>query len=240
MIKVLLWDVYGTLLVAASGGCPPEGGEKGLLSGFEALNRHGVPIEPGAGVSAYYALIKTLHEEAVCGRPGITYPELDIRELWERMFRRFGVSGVQSEEASFIFEKAANPVAAAPGYAGLIASLGGDGLIQGLASNAQWYTVPELSERYGGQFEDHFMSEYFFMSYEIGCSKPDHIFYETVGETLESRGYARAECMFVGDDRINDFEEPRRKGFKAVRCVDEEGAGRDAADLLAEIRRHMV
>jgi putative hydrolase of the HAD superfamily len=64
--------------------------------------------------------------------------------------------------------------------------------------------------------DGHGLGEYFgrrFISAELGWEKPDAAIYRHVTESLRLPAHA---LLSVGDDRANDFDAPKRAGWKAV------------------------
>lgn len=52
------------------------------------------------------------------------------------------------------------------------------------------------------------------VSSEVGCRKPDRLFYDAV---VEAAGCASDEILMVGDDPVNDYQGARQCGLQAVR-----------------------
>jgi putative hydrolase of the HAD superfamily len=78
--------------------------------------------------------------------------------------------------------------------------------------------------------DGHGLGEYFgrrFISAELGWEKPDAAIYRHVTESLRLPAPA---LLSVGDDRVNDFDAPRRAGWKAVHI------DRPNADLHAVLK----
>ena len=110
-IKAVLFDVYGTLLVSASG-------DVGTTRGAELLA----------------APIKAEHERLRA--EGVDHPEVDIRGLWRRLLP----DEDDIDRRAVEFECSANPVWPMPGAAETLAALERRGIATGVVSNAQFYT----------------------------------------------------------------------------------------------------
>ena len=152
------------------------------------------------------------------------------------MFRRFHIKNADSEIVSLLFEQAVNPVEESAAAQEAIIFFNERRMIQGLSSNAQWYTISELQNCFGELISTCFSSEYFFMSWILGLSKPDALFYSTIARTVMERGYNPDECLFIGDDPVNDVSEPEKHGFKAICCRDKIGGLKKAHDLIHEFQ----
>lgn len=70
------------------------------------------------------------------------------------------------------------------------------------------------------------------MSYEVGFIKPDPGIYRTVAETAQ---VDPAECLFVGDTLLADYEGPRQYGMRALHLVRGQLSVGDRVNSLDEI-----
>ena len=70
------------------------------------------------------------------------------------------------------------------------------------------------------------------MSYEVGFIKPEPEIYRTVTEIAQ---VAPAECLFVGDNLLADYEGPRQFGMRALYVVRGRPRCRDTIGSLNDI-----
>jgi putative hydrolase of the HAD superfamily len=85
----------------------------------------------------------------------------------------------------------------------------------GIASNAQAYTLRELSEALATHAlgMDLFESHLCFWSFQHGFSKPDPHVFQILTARLAARGIGSAEILMVGDRFDNDIEPARNHGW---------------------------
>lgn len=219
MCKALIWDVYGTLLLTPGGGIPPEADKNtSLQRGFAVLGGL-IGFSPREeNIASYFQLISEQHAEQRREK-GIRYPEIDIIRLWKDFFMRDYALDVPLpliKKGALLFEETVNPVIPVAGMGTLLRDLHRNGVLMGLGSNSQFYTLHFLEREYPGIFPELFHPRLQALSYEIGAGKPDPLFYEVLTGCLRHEGLAPEECLFVGNDPVNDVELPRSYGLKAL------------------------
>ena len=215
-IRAVLFDVYGTLLVSASGdiGTAPAMDNQGALAAaLEEIGIGGAGAAAERGMELLFDLIAAAHAE-LRGR-GVAHPEVDIREIWAGVLRRLAdeglTEGVPEREVclrlAVEYECRVNPVWPAPGAAETLAWLRQEGMELGSVSNAQFFT-PLLFEALLGRGvgELGFGEDVCCWSYEVLEAKPSGSLFEGVlGRLREERGIAAEAVLFVGNDMLNDI-----------------------------------
>ena len=201
-IRVVLWDVYGTLLIAERGDLEslvrrPDA----LRAAFVQTAHHfRLPVQPAV-----------LHEKFIAGlsRPG----EVRIEELWQKLLP--GTTIDQAREIAMFFERTANPKSLQPHALETLMEIRRRGLRQGIISNAQFYTRIELAELLGT--ESIFDPTLVFLSCDLGVAKPDLTAFRMCVERLAADGFAPGQCLMVGDSPANDIAPALAAGMRAVR-----------------------
>ena len=86
----------------------------------------------------------------------------------------------------------------------------------GIASNAQSYTWHELQEAVGsaGWGIDIFDQDLSLWSWQLGFSKPDPYFFQTLAARLQAMGFDPSDCLMVGDRLDNDILPAQSIGMK--------------------------
>jgi FMN phosphatase YigB (HAD superfamily) len=119
----------------------------------------------------------------------------------------------------------------ADGAAPCLRRLNDKGILLGIASNSQAYTLRELSSLLQGDGLNlsMFDREVRFWSFEHGFSKPDPHVFRMVTARLEARGIRPAETLMVGDRLDNDIEPARAFGWQTWRLTAAgKGNGKDS------------
>lgn len=236
-IKACLFDIYGTLLISASGDIDESTiSEENLYkaldySGFLTMDKKTFH-ERGIGqkiLDRFKEAIKAHHVQKN-NHHQIAYPEVDIREIWNNVLKTAWDNKWIKEpengnltEMIFIFELLSNPVFPMPDMKEVIRQINDSGRLLGIVSNAQFYT-PVIMNYFlnGQQVEDSDQVIYFnpdltVFSYKIGKAKPDHSLFTEVRNILETKyGIQANETIFVGNDMHKDIYAAAKAGFITV------------------------
>lgn len=108
-----------------------------------------------------------------------------------------------------------------PQAGSVIRLLRGSGVLLGIASNAQPYTVRELGDALNGigLGLDVFRRELTFWSFEHGFSKPDPYVFQLLTARLRSQGIENSEVLMLGDREDNDIAPARACGWKVFQLT---------------------
>jgi len=225
-IRAVLFDLYGTLFISASGevGTSRESASAEALS--EALEATGIrPLRPvGRSVTCLFDAIEASH--AASRRAGIHHPEVDIVEIWRTVVAELGRRGVledraweraQLERLAVEYEARANSVWPMPGLGTCLGRLVERGILMGIVSNAQFYTHELFSALLGHSAEYWgFDPELQYYSYQHGRAKPGLDLHEMAAQALGRRGVEPGEALYVGNDMLNDVLTAQRVGFRTA------------------------
>lgn len=134
-------------------------------------------------------------------------PEIDITEVYEDLFRRYGNGTVEKDiidSVSYDFRVASREyVRLFPDVENFLKRLRECGKHVYILSNAQaTYTLPEIK-----MFGLHELTDDFLMSSDYGCMKPDRKFFDFL---LERYDMDRSKTVMIGDSESSDV-----KGAKA-------------------------
>ena len=224
-IRAVVFDIYGTLLVSASGDIGAtnrQSRESALQKAFDSLGlRLGCPAEEAS--SLLTEMIHEAHDESRAG--GIDYPEVDIVEIWRNTIAQLVAAGAVDGPTNEIdfrrlaveFEVRANPVWPMPGLAECLDGLHGRGMIMGIISNAQFFTplvFPAIAGKTVDQFG--FAPELRYYSYEHGHAKPGRELYDLAAAGLTEMNLSPSDVLYVGNDMRNDIWPAAEAGFRTV------------------------
>ncbi|NBC48057.1 MAG: HAD family hydrolase [Gammaproteobacteria bacterium] len=222
-IKAVLFDVYGTLLISASGdiglaGDAADGLELGQLLASAGLDA------PSAGVASLdsdvvvRAAIEAEHERARAR--GIDYPEVDILAVWEQILGTLDLKPTPEQlgRVALEHECRSNVVWPMPGLAETLAELRAAGLVLGIVSNAQFYT-PLILEAFLGRPPAGLglEPECSAWSYRLGIAKPSPVIFRPALEGLQRKhGISPEQTLYVGNDRRNDIWPAGQLGLRTA------------------------
>lgn len=225
-VRAVLFDLYGTLLISASGevGTARRAANQDALRG--ALDSVGVDaarLADGDGEVLFDAIEASHAQDRA---RGIAYPEVEIAEVWRRALAELerrgaidpaALGGVDLERLAVEYEARANPVWPMPGAADCLAALHRSGILLGIVSNAQFYTAALFPAFLGTEAEDlGFDPRLVFYSHQHGLAKPGPGLFQMAADELGRRGIEPAGAVYVGNDMLNDVLPARQVGFRTV------------------------
>lgn len=200
-LRAVIFDVYGTLLIAPAGGVKPDYAADAMLRGILQQHGHYPPHSPSA---ALHAAVLRHHDAA-----GASYPEIDLRALWQEVLSL--EPDVEVTPMVEEIETAWHPARPMPGAEKLIQQLARSGLSLGLLSNAQCNTLHSL-----GGMADLFAPELTILSYQHGIAKPAPELFELLRERLAGRGITPGETLYIGNDPLQDIAPAAACGFRTA------------------------
>ncbi len=221
-IRAVVLDVYGTLLVSASGDISLTSGVSRGDAICDALTAMGVAFE-GHGdeaVEVLHAVIGRHHAESE-----VDYPEVEIREVWRDALAEFVAAGwiatadqhLDRERLAIEYEMRVNPVWPMPGLAEFLETIRKSRLTLGIISNAQFFTPLLFQALVGGSPQElGFAPSRCWWSYVYRQAKPGRYLYEQAAATLAVKGLAASEVLYVGNDMRNDIAPAAAVGFRTA------------------------
>ena len=231
-IKVVLFDIYGTLIISASGdiGSSSWKGQTGV----EVLREFNVGINPKISEEALGLHVVHCFEDAILSshqqskEKGIPNPEVDIIEIWKNVLTTLKedqhITNIPIDlpyhKFAMSFELYNNPVYPMPGMLETLRELQQKKFPLGIVSNAQYFT-PIIMKHFLG-VDPHYQPLPLFherlqvYSYATGRAKPDVWLYEQMARQLIELGYEPSQCLYVGNDMLNDISPAAEVGFKTV------------------------
>ena len=200
-IRAVIFDIYGTLLIAPAGGVKPDPLADPVIRDVIRGFGHEPPASPSSDLHA--AVLR--HHAAA----GVEFPEIDLRVLWREVL---GLApGSDTAPMVEAIEAAWHPARPMPGAEKLIYRIAATGLSLGLLSNAQSNTLTQL-----GPISDLFAPELTLLSYQHGIAKPSPELFRILTDRLAGRGISPAETLFVGNDPAHDILPAEAAGFRTV------------------------
>jgi len=224
-LRAVLFDIYGTLFISGSGdvGVAQESGRPdALAAAFRAAGFRG-RLDAERGVQCMLSTIRSHHDRE--RSRGIDYPEVDILEVWhdclDEMTRQGWMDSIAADfdlnELAVEYEVRTNPTWPMPGLVDCLDQLRGVGLILGIISNAQFYTIEMFRGLLGATPEVMgFDPEMQFYSFRHLRAKPGTFLFELAARALAKRGVAAEKVIYVGNDMLNDIQAAQEVGFRTA------------------------
>jgi putative hydrolase of the HAD superfamily len=227
-IRVVLFDIYGTLFISGSGDIGVASKTSNQQALTEALRFGGFSGDvEEAGKQGTDLLLQAIQEtHEVKRRKGIQYPEVDIRDEWQIV-----LSALRQEKLiegkihsdtiiriSVDYECQVNPVWPMPDVQATVQQLRDRGMLLGIVSNAQFYTMlifPALLEKPYSELG--LLPELCAWSFAIGEAKPSTRMFEGILKYLDQTyGITPTEVLYVGNDMLNDIWAASQCGLKTA------------------------
>lgn len=225
-IRAVLFDVYGTLFISASGDIGSTGERARARAFGETLKALGISAEAETartGASGLVEAIGKAHQRAKA--EGREYPEVDIRDIFqevlESLWEKERIPRRPDRElcgsAALEYECRINPTWPMPGLAQTLRCLRERGIELGIVSNAQFFTpllFPALLENPLETLG--FDPELCVWSYIHLEAKPSGKLFQVAAENLGRKKIPAGEVLYVGNDRINDIWPACHTGFRTA------------------------
>ena len=199
--RAVIFDIYGTLLIAPPGGVRPDPFADPVLRDILRSFDHDPPASPS---SELHAAVLRHHAAA-----GVEFPEIDLRVLWREILDL--PQGTDLTALVEALEAAWHPARSMPGAEQAIGILSRSGLSLGLLSNAQSNTLSTL-----GGISDLFASELTILSYQHGIAKPAPALFQILTDRLAGRGITPDETLYIGNDPLHDILPAAAAGFQTA------------------------
>lgn len=202
-IRAVIFDIYGTLLIAPPGTIRPDATFDPRLTSI--LESSGYPAIPSPTTVLHQTVLRhhaqSPHE----------HPEIDLRAVWQEML------STTDDLTSLIgvVEDAWHPCQPMPGASETLHRLADDGILLGILSNAQANTLPTLGKALGSASR-RFDPDLTVLSYQHLIAKPSPALFQLLAGKLASRGIAPSETLFVGNDPRQDIIPATAAGFRTA------------------------
>jgi len=233
-VKACVFDVYGTLLISASGDIDQaEFSDKALRFAFNQADMElNVPQKERPEIlknmlQGFKETVKQSHKEKQ--NEGIPFPEVDFVKMWENVLEKYAEEGIiqfYSESKlrlfTFSFELVSNKLYPMPYMHKVLYGLKQQGLPLGIVSNAQFFTPMLMNYFLNDELTETtqipgFENDLVLYSYLIGRSKPDvNLFNELKYILWNKYGIKAEETLYIGNDMYNDMYPSDKAGFQTV------------------------
>ena len=219
-VRAVIFDIYKTLLQV---GDPPEDRERR----WDVLCEELLPGQHHPTLVEFEKLTiaQIGAEHRIARGQKIDFPEVFWPQTAVSFWPALGRHGIEKvDEFLYRHSQLQRTVGLMPGAAEVLRELKRRGVVLGLASNSQPYTLHEMRNclEPTGLSLDIFDPQVLFLSFQFGFSKPDpHVFRFLVAK-LAQKGIRPMETLMVGDRRDNDIEPAMAQMFQVWRFTTEE------------------
>lgn len=212
-VRAVLFDVYGTLFISASGDISNGRQRSGTQSLRQLLEHYHIHRSPEQLRTAFVHSVRAEHQRLK--HTGIDFPEVRYEEIWATVLG--WKDSDRLKEFATAYESIVNPVYPMPGLNRVLTELKTRGIAMGIISNAQFFT-PLLFPAFLGKSLDDlgFDTQLCFYSYTFNIAKPATHMYLKAKDVLADRGIPPEAALYTGNDMLNDIYPARRAGFRTL------------------------
>lgn len=205
-IRAVLFDIYGTLFVSASGD---------IGSG-------------NPGDARFADAVRRRHKLARAR--GVDVPEVDVRRIWRSLLGP--ASAPDIERRAVEYECLTNPVWPMPGLRTVIDRLRRRGLVLGIVSNAQFFTPLLFPALAGARLAElGFDPRACAWSWRERRAKPSpRLLGRALAALRRKHGIAPREVLVIGNDLLNDILPAARAGCRTALFAGDQRSLRLRAD----------
>lgn len=225
-VKAIVYDFYGTLFISGVGDIGIDDGSSDANLLIDALKSAGVQITAKQAGAAGFKIYNEIVEQEI-NDAQTPYPEPDIRTVWEGVLDRMVTENLisipskeyPSEQVAAEFEMRMNPVWPMPGAVDMLSYFKTGGILQGIISNSQFYTLIALEALTGKSIDELGLHpDLLHWSYEEKMKKPGLPFYKSFIKKLNQTDskVTPAEVLYVGNDMLKDVYPADAIGFKTA------------------------
>ncbi|HOV38595.1 MAG TPA: HAD family hydrolase [Spirochaetales bacterium] len=202
---VILFDIYGTLFQSGSGD----------IGVFEQYREGRCALFPRGELfllqERFASAVRDRHKKQ--GKT-VEVPEVQVEEIWAELQN---LDLEAAREFALRFELSVNPVYPMPGAKELFGLLQKRGIILGLVSNAQFFTPCYFEAFFSVSLEEMgFREDLCVFSFQAGEAKPSLQLFRFAAEVLLKYGFKAENCLYIGNDLLNDVWAPVQMGFKTA------------------------
>jgi putative hydrolase of the HAD superfamily len=232
-IKILVFDIYGTLIVSSSGDLDKDTATSKHV--ITALNQGGfffVDVNTqnknaGQLINLFHQTI--VEEQNKLKQQNYPYPEVDIIKVWSYCINIFEQKNIIKRNnptciktVTTVFEILSNKVWPMPEMNKVLNTLQQKDIPLGIVSNAQFYT-PLIMNYFTDnllsedEFVNGFDSDISVFSYKLLRSKPDTYLFKLLAEKIYKKYNIKpAQVLFIGNDMLKDVWTAKQAGFKTA------------------------
>ena len=239
-VRVVLWNVYGTLLSIFEGELKFEHPTEFIMNValdktihefkmWASMSRK--PGQPADYMKEIY--VRALNEQKLAPSGAEKFPEVQADRIWENITKKlfqkeykfdatfFGSLNEYSRKIAYFFHASMQGTAAYPTAAEAIKLIADAGISQGLLADGQCFTTVQLKRGIAKQDESVNLDEampvaYRFLSCEHRARKPSDTLFKHALQTLAQQGIEPFEVLHVGSSLPRDIAPAKKLGMRTA------------------------
>ena len=219
-IRAVLFDIYGTLLISASGDIGTDAGEIRNRAVGEITKHFGLRLNCGSSEAIATLEQRIQHEHQRAKESGVPYPEVEIRNIWASVLEDIvdgDSSSIDVGRFALEYELRVNPTWPMPDAASTLRVINNAGMVLGVVSNAQFFTpllFPALLDQ--TLIDLGFDPNLSYFSYEQKHAKPGSFLFDIAKRDLAGLNVLPHEVLYIGNDMLNDVTAAASVGYRTA------------------------
>ncbi len=239
-IRVVIWNIYGTLLAISDGELYFEHPKKFImdlaldktLQEFKmwgSMSRK--PGQPAEYLGQMYR--KVLEDLRMAPSPGEKYPEIPVELIWEGILKKlfqkeyqfdvnfYGSLNEYSRKVAYFFHASLQGTACYKGADQAMQTVKQANLGQGLLGNGQVFTTVQLQRGLAQQdanmrLESLVDPEFCLLSHQVRSQKPSPRLFQNLLTSLEQKGIGPSQVLHVGNSIDKDIVPAKNAGMRTA------------------------
>jgi FMN phosphatase YigB (HAD superfamily) len=256
-VRVVTWNVYGTLLAIAGGELYFEHPQKFVMElaldktiqefkMWGSMSRK--PGQPAEYLGQIYANV--LAEQRMASVPLERYPEVCSDRLWEAIIKKllqkeyhfdagfYGALNEFSRKVAYFFHASLQGTSGYPGLAKALTHVAGRGLTQGFLADGQCFTPVQvqraLARKGAAGLSELTDAAFHVWSCEQRGHTPSERLFRQVLSAAQTRGFGPDQVLHVGCRVANDVVPAKRLGLRTALFAGDRASLQATAEQLKE------
>jgi hypothetical protein len=246
-VRVIFWNLYGTLLAVPHGELRYEHDQEfvtdavldKVLKEFNFWNS--MARKPGPPASHLKEMVnKALTLLRMTGSGGEKHPEILAERVWEEVLKKlksdykydmslFGPPAEYAKRIAYFYHASIQGFGAYDGAADALKLVMDRGGFNGLLADAQCFTTVQLFKACREQDPSFELNAVFplglrVLSFEKKARKPSETLFRAAIEALAARGLKPADAAVVGSNIARDLQPAKKLGFRTVLFAGDKGS----------------
>ena len=238
-IRLVTWNIYGTLLSIVSGNIFFQHPQKfimdlaldktvGEFKMWSSMTRK--PGQPSEYMAEIYH--RVLDEQRLAPSPGERHPEILAERVWEGILKKllqkeykfdagfYGSLNEYAKKIAYFFHASLQGTAAYEGAARALEHVQSCGIAQGLIADAQCFTLVQLQRGLAVQSAvrvDELIDKHLrALSCEVGARKPSGRLFKHLLQAADQQGISPGQILHIGSRIVQDIAPARKCGMRTA------------------------
>ena len=260
-VRLVLWNVYGTLLNVPGGELWFDDPRDGLFNAmlpalgktlqafkmWQSMSRK--PGDPAEQLREMY--LRTLTQVKFAGSGGEKHPEVSSERIWEEIVNKLfkkdyqidvGTYGPQPEfvrKLAYFFHASLQGCGAYPGALDAVKAVEAAGLPQGLFGDGQTFTPTQVVKAMRADDPAFEVGRYFpanlvVLSVERKARKPSDTMFKAAVDAARARGVSPGDILHVGSSMARDLIPAKKLGMKTALFAGDKASLAATADQMRD------